>query len=102
MKLVTLMLNNVTLFQLYFMVYQTNDVKMIVKEFDNLKVDIKVLPKSYEDYISFQVRSLRFLDSYRFLSCSLEVAAKSLKHNDLKIWEKNSKDISNDDFELVK
>src|SRR6266853_4781367 len=78
------------------------DGKMIAKEFSNFKVDIKILPKSYEDYISFQVRSLIFKDSYRFLSCSLEEAVKSLKHDDLKIMGKEFEDISNDDFELIK
>src|SRR6266853_2334587 len=78
------------------------DGKMIVKEFFNFKVDIKPLPKSYEDYISFQVRSLIFKDSYRFIGSSLEETSKSLKHDDLNIMRSEFKDISNDMFELIK
>src|SRR6266853_4338425 len=75
----------------YFHNLSHYDSKMIVKEFSNFKVDIKVLPKSYEDYISFEVRSLRFLDSYRFLGCSLDEASKSLKHDDLNIMRSEFK-----------
>ena len=38
----------------------------------------KIIPKSLENYVSVQVGCLRFLDSYRFLSSSLDKLVKSL------------------------
>ena len=38
----------------------------------------KITPKSMENYVSIQVGCLRFLDSYRFLSSSLDKLVKSL------------------------
>ena len=38
----------------------------------------KIIPKSLENYVSVQVGCLRFLDSYRFLSSSLNKLVKSL------------------------
>ena len=38
----------------------------------------KKIPKSMENYVSIQVGCLRFLDSYRFLSSSLDKLVKSL------------------------
>ena len=38
----------------------------------------KIIPKSMENYVSVQVPCLRFLDSYRFLSSSLNKLVKSL------------------------
>ena len=38
----------------------------------------KIIPKSMENYVSIQVGCLRFLDSYRFLSSSLDKLGKSL------------------------
>ena len=37
-----------------------------------------IIPKSLENYVSVQVGCLRFLDSYRFLSSSLDKLVKSL------------------------
>ena len=45
----------------------------------------KIIPKSMENYVSIQVGCLRFPDSYRFLSSSLEKLVKSL--NSLPICE---------------
>ena len=38
----------------------------------------KMIPKSMENYVSIQVGCLRFLDSYRFLSSSLDKLVRSL------------------------
>ena len=38
----------------------------------------KIIPKSLENYVSVQVGCLRFLDSYRFLSSSLDKLVRSL------------------------
>ena len=44
----------------------------------NLKSPINIIPKSMENYVSVQVGCLRFLDSYRFLSSSLQKLITSL------------------------
>ena len=44
----------------------------------NLKLPINIIPKSMENYVSVQVGCLRFLDSYRFLSSSLQKLITSL------------------------
>ena len=44
----------------------------------NLKLPINIIPKSIENYVSVQVGCLRFLDSYRFLSSSLQKLITSL------------------------
>ena len=47
----------------------------------------KIIPKSMENYVSIQVGCLRFLDSYRFLSSSLDKLVKSL--DSLPIMDEN-------------
>ena len=44
----------------------------------NLKLAINIIPKSLENYVSVQVGCLRLLDSYRFLSSSLQKPIASL------------------------
>ena len=46
----------------------------------------KIIPKLMENYVSVQVGCLRFLDSYRFLSSSLDKLVKSL---DLPVMHEN-------------
>ena len=47
----------------------------------------KIIPKSMENYVSVQIGCLRFLDSYRFLSSSLDELVKSL--DSLPIMDEN-------------
>ena len=47
----------------------------------------KIIPKSMENYVSIQVGCLRFLDSYRFLSSSLDKLVKNL--DSLPIMDEN-------------
>ena len=47
----------------------------------------KIIPKSIENYVSIQVGCLRFLDSYRFLSSSLDKLVKSL--DNLPVMDEN-------------
>ena len=44
----------------------------------NLKLPINIISKSMENYVSVQVEFLRFLDSYRFLSSSLQKLITSI------------------------
>ena len=46
----------------------------------------KIIPKSMENYVSVQIGCLRFLDSYRFLSSSLDKLVKNL--DNLPEWMK--------------
>ena len=44
----------------------------------NRKLPLNIIPKSLENYVSVQVRCLRFLDSYRFLSSDIQTLTASL------------------------
>ena len=52
-----------------------------------------IIPKSLENYVSVQVGCLRFLDSYRFLSSSLDKLVKSLDNFPIMKLEGMSDDI---------
>jgi len=60
----------------------------------------RILAKTSENYISFQFGCLRFLDSYRFLSSSLDNLAKSLIDNELKILKEYYP--NDNDFQLMR
>ena len=46
----------------------------------NQNYKITIIPKTMENYVSVQVGCLRFLDSYRFLSSSLQQLVKSINN----------------------
>ena len=45
------------------------------------KVDFEIIPKTNEEYISVAYGCIRFIDSYRFLSSSLDSLVKTLVDN---------------------
>ena len=51
--------------------------ELLIQAFEKV-YEPKIIPKSMENYVSIQVGCLRFLDSYRFLSSSLDKLGKSL------------------------
>ena len=56
---------------------------IITKAFEKgykLDKDIKIIPKTIENFISLQIGKLRFLDSYRFLQSSLSEIIKSINN----------------------
>ena len=53
--------------------------KLVVKKND--KVKFKIIPKTNEEYISVTYGCIRFIDSYRFLSRSLDSLVKTLVDN---------------------
>ena len=53
--------------------------KLIHKKNDKVKFDI--IPKTIEEYISVTYGCIRFIDSYRFLSSSLDSVVKTLVAN---------------------
>ena len=61
------------------------DSHLILKEFDKCSVgkqsDIRVIASNTERYISFGFSCFRFLDSYQFLSSSLDELVSSLAHD---------------------
>ena len=57
---------------------------------DEAKSDI--LPKTYEEYKSVTYGCIRFTDSYRYLSMSLDALLKNLKEDDFKILKKGFPD----------
>ena len=53
------------------------------------------MPKTNEEYISVTCGCMGFVDSYRFLSCSLDSLVKTLidnSHKTLKVFEKKNVD----------
>ena len=53
--------------------------KLVDKKND--KVKFEIIPKTNEEYISVIYGCIRFIDSYRFLSSSLDSLVKTLVHN---------------------
>ena len=59
------------------------------------KVDFEIIPKTNEEYISVTYGCIRFIDSYRFLSSSLDSLVKTLVYNS----NKTLKDFEEDKYE---
>ena len=57
-------------------------------ELKKYKVKFKVLPKTNEEYIAVKYGCLKFIDSYRFLSESLDKLVKNLDVDDFIILKK--------------
>ena len=56
------------------------------------KVKFEIIPKTNEEYISVKYGCIRFIDSYRFLSESLDNLVKNLDEDDFKILKKEFPD----------
>ena len=58
------------------------------------KVKFEIIPKTNEEYIKLSVRygCIRFIDSYRFLSESLDKLVKNLDEDDFKILKEEFPD----------
>ena len=52
------------------------------------KVKFEIVPKTNEEYIAVKYGCIRFIDSYRFLSESLDKLVKNLDEDDFKILKK--------------
>ena len=61
------------------------DSHLIVKALAKEHGDIRVVPSNMEKYLSITVGQLRFIDSFQFLSTSLEKLVENMEVNDLKI-----------------
>ena len=75
--------------------YSKYDSHMFFKRLVDLKKDkvkFKVIPKTNKEYILVKYGFIRFIDSYRFLSESLDKLVKNLDEDDFKILKKEFSD----------
>ena len=75
--------------------YSGYDSHMFFKSLVDLKKDkvkFKVIPKTNEEYITVKYGCIRFIDSYRFLSESLDKLVKNLDEDDFKTLKKEFPD----------
>ena len=73
--------------------------KLVDKKKD--KVDFEIIPKTNEEYMSVTYGCIRFVDSYRFLSSSLDSLVKTLVDNSNKTLEVFEEEIVDND-EILK
>jgi len=64
--------------------------------------DIKVIPLNYEKFITFQIDNRRFLDSYQFLSTSLEELVSLLLKSSKENFNETTKYLENHDLVFAK
>ena len=75
--------------------FSNYDCHMFFKRLVDLKKDkvkFKIIPKTNEEYIAAKYGCIRFIDSYRFLSESLDKSVKNLDEDDFKILKKEFPD----------
>ena len=75
--------------------FSNYDCHMFFKRLVDLKKDkvkFEIIPKTNEEYISVRYGCIRFIDSYRFLSESLDKLVKNLDEDDFKILKKEFPD----------
>ena len=75
--------------------FSNYDCHMFFKRLVDLKKDkvkFKIIPKTNEEYITVKYGCIRFIDSYRFLSESLDKLVKNLNEDDFEILKKEFPD----------
>ena len=75
--------------------FSNYDCHMFFKRLVNLKkgkVNFKIIPKTNEEYFAVKIGCIRFIDSYRFLSESLDKLVEKLDSNDFIILKKEFPD----------
>ena len=78
-----------------FLNFSNYDCHMFFKRLLDLKKDevkFEIIPKTNEEYITVRYGCIRFIDSYRFLSESLDKLVKNLDEDDFKILKKEFPD----------
>ena len=71
-----------------FHIFSNYDCHMFFKRLVDLrkdKVKLKIIPKTNEEYIFVTYRCIRFCDSYRFISETLDKLVKNLGEDNFKI-----------------
>ncbi|MEW8545679.1 MAG: DNA polymerase, partial [Candidatus Thiodiazotropha sp.] len=61
--------------------FDSHIICQAIGEYEDNRKGIKCIPQNMERYISFSLGNLRFLDSFQFLSSSLECLTENLKAN---------------------
>ena len=62
-----------------------NDLHLIMQELDKFNLKINFIPNGLKKYMSFSINSkLSFIDSFQFLSSSLDSLVNNLSKNDFK------------------
>ena len=70
---------------IFFNNLQGYDEHLIFKELNNFNVDIEVIPKTIDKYMSIIVnRNIAFIDSLQIYKGSLDTLTSSLEDNDFK------------------
>ena len=64
------------------------DAHLLFQAVSKIDREISCMPRSMEDYISFSLGNLRFIDSYRFLQASLDSLVKSTPYEKFKYTPK--------------
>ena len=75
--------------------FSNYDCHMFFKRLVDLKkdkIEFKIIPKTNEEYIAVKYGCIRFIDSYRFLSESLDKLVKNLDVDDFIILKKEFPD----------
>ena len=75
--------------------FSNYDCHLFFKKLVDLKKDkvkFKIIPKTNEEYSAVKYGCIRFIDSYRFLSESLDKLVENLDENDFKILKKEFPD----------
>ena len=71
-----------------------------MQELDKFNLKISVIPNGIEKCMSFTINNkLSFIDSFQFLSCSLDSLVTNLSKNDFKYF---SQEFHNNILDLVK
>ena len=80
--------------------FSNYDCQMFFKKIDDKKkdkVEIEIIPKTNEEYISVTYGCIRFIDSYRLSSSGLDSLVKTLVDNSQKTLEDFEKEIVDND-----
>ena len=86
---------NINFIPLIYHNFSNHDCHMFFKKLVDLKNDkvkYKIIPKTNEEYISVTFGCIRFIDSYRFLSDSLDKLVKNLMEEDFVILKEEFPD----------
>ena len=76
------------------------DSYLIMQELDKFNLKINVVPNGLEKYMGFSINSkLSFIDSFQFLSSSLDGSVKNLTKDDFKYL---SQEFDNNVLDLVR
>ena len=76
------------------------DSHLIMQELDKFNLKLNVIPNGLEKYMSFSINNkLSFIDSFQFLSSSLDSLVKNLAKDDFKYL---SQEFGNNILDLVK